>query len=100
MYEVESRANLTREQAFKVTIAVLQELHDRLTPKEVDQLAAQLPHGAGRKPGASYAAGDDGCAFRCSHAFPRRRASWQELIIISVRDLIGNVRCESQCCVT
>jgi uncharacterized protein (DUF2267 family) len=44
LYEVESRANLTREQAFEVTIAVLQELHDRLTPKEADQVAAQLPH--------------------------------------------------------
>lgn len=44
LYEVESLANLTREQAFKVTIAVLQELHDRLTPKEADHLAAQLPH--------------------------------------------------------
>ncbi len=43
LYEVESRANLSREQAFKVTIAVLQELHDRLTPKEANQLAAQLP---------------------------------------------------------
>jgi len=42
LYEVESHANLAREQAFKVTIAVLQELHDRLTPKEADQLAAPV----------------------------------------------------------
>jgi len=44
LYEVESREIVAREQAFEVTIAVLQELHDRLTPKEADQLAARLPH--------------------------------------------------------
>lgn len=42
LHEVESHANLAKEQAFKVTIAVLQELHDRLTPKEADQLAAPV----------------------------------------------------------
>jgi uncharacterized protein (DUF2267 family) len=41
--EIETRAELDRQQAFKVAIAVLQELHDRLTPKEADDLAAQLP---------------------------------------------------------
>ncbi len=41
--EVENRAELTRDQAFNVTIAVLQELHDRLTQKEANDLAAQLP---------------------------------------------------------
>lgn len=41
--EVETRAEMTRLQAFKVVIAVLQELHDRLTPREADDLAAQLP---------------------------------------------------------
>ncbi len=43
LHEVERRSQLNREQAFKVTIAVLQELHDRLSPKEADDLAAQLP---------------------------------------------------------
>jgi uncharacterized protein (DUF2267 family) len=41
--EIETRAELDREHAFKVAIAVLQELHDRLTPKEADHFAAQLP---------------------------------------------------------
>lgn len=41
--EVEGLARLGTEQAFGVTIAVLQELHDRLTRREADQLAAQLP---------------------------------------------------------
>lgn len=41
--EIEMRAELTRDQAFLVAIAVLQELHDRLTAKEADDLAAQLP---------------------------------------------------------
>ncbi len=41
--EVETRAELTRDQAFNVTVAVLQELHDRLSPKEADDMAAQLP---------------------------------------------------------
>jgi uncharacterized protein (DUF2267 family) len=41
--EVEGRAHLTREQASKVAIAVLQDLHDRLSPSEADDLAAQLP---------------------------------------------------------
>lgn len=43
LQEVEARAELTREQAFKVMAAALQELHDRLSPKEADDLAAQLP---------------------------------------------------------
>ena len=43
LHEVEIRAELTRAQAFNVAIAVLQELHDRLSPKEADDLAAQLP---------------------------------------------------------
>jgi uncharacterized protein (DUF2267 family) len=43
LHEVETRAELTRDQAFNVAIAVLQELHDRLSPKEADDLAAQLP---------------------------------------------------------
>ncbi len=41
--EVEARTDLTRDQAYKVAIAVLQELHDRLNPTEADHLAAQLP---------------------------------------------------------
>jgi uncharacterized protein (DUF2267 family) len=41
--EVEARAGLNREQAYKVTLAVFQELHDRLSPREADDLAAQLP---------------------------------------------------------
>jgi len=41
--EIETRADLTREQAYKVAVAVFQELHDRLSPKEADHLAAQLP---------------------------------------------------------
>ncbi len=43
LHELETRAELTREQAFNVTIAVLQELHDRLTAREADDMAAQLP---------------------------------------------------------
>ncbi len=43
LHEIETRAELTRDQSFNVTIAVLQELHDRLTAKEADDLAAQLP---------------------------------------------------------
>jgi len=41
--ELETRAELTRDQAFNVAMAVLQELHDRLTAREADDLAAQLP---------------------------------------------------------
>jgi uncharacterized protein (DUF2267 family) len=41
--EVEARSGLTRDKAYKVATAVLQELHDRLSPKEADDLAAQLP---------------------------------------------------------
>jgi uncharacterized protein (DUF2267 family) len=44
LHEVERRAQLSPEQALNVTTAVLQELHDRLSPKEADDLAAQLPH--------------------------------------------------------
>jgi uncharacterized protein (DUF2267 family) len=43
LHELETRTDLTRDQAFKVTIAVLQELHDRLSPREADDVAAQLP---------------------------------------------------------
>jgi len=43
LHEVQSRGHLTRDQAYAVSIAVLQELHDRLSPKEADDLAAQLP---------------------------------------------------------
>lgn len=43
LHELETRAELTREQAFKVAVAVLQELHDRLSAKEANDLAAQLP---------------------------------------------------------
>jgi uncharacterized protein (DUF2267 family) len=41
--EIETRSGLPRDQAYKVAIAVFQELHDRLSPKEADDLAAQLP---------------------------------------------------------
>jgi len=41
--EIENRTNLPRDKAFNIAIAVLQELHDRLSPKEADDLAAQLP---------------------------------------------------------
>jgi uncharacterized protein (DUF2267 family) len=41
--ELETRADLTRDKAFNVAVAVLQELHDRLSPKEANDLAAQLP---------------------------------------------------------
>ncbi|HYB92403.1 MAG TPA: DUF2267 domain-containing protein [Candidatus Binataceae bacterium] len=41
--EIEVRGDLTRDQAYKVAVAVLQELHDRLSSKEADHLAAQLP---------------------------------------------------------
>lgn len=41
--ELETRTGLTRDRAFEVAVAVLQELHDRLSAKEADDLAAQLP---------------------------------------------------------
>jgi uncharacterized protein (DUF2267 family) len=41
--EIEARTGLSRDKAFNVAIAVLQELHDRLSPKEANDLAAQLP---------------------------------------------------------
>ncbi len=41
--EVETRSGLDRERAYKVMLAALQELHDRLSPKEADDLGAQLP---------------------------------------------------------
>jgi len=41
--EVETRARMTRDQAYKVVQATFQELHDRLSPKEADDLSAQLP---------------------------------------------------------
>lgn len=44
LHEVETLSGLTREQSYKVTMATLQELHDRLSAKEADHLAAQLPH--------------------------------------------------------
>ena len=44
LHEVETLSGLTREQSFNVTTATLQELHDRLSPKEANDLAAQLPH--------------------------------------------------------
>ena len=43
LHELETRADLTRAQAFTITIAVLQELHDRLNEHEANDLAAQLP---------------------------------------------------------
>jgi len=43
LHEIEIRTGLGREQAFQVAIAILQELHDRLSPKEAEDLAAQLP---------------------------------------------------------
>jgi uncharacterized protein (DUF2267 family) len=43
LHEIEIRTGLGREQAFQVAITILQELHDRLTPKEAEDLAAQLP---------------------------------------------------------
>jgi uncharacterized protein (DUF2267 family) len=41
--EIETRSGLQRDQAYKAAIAVFQELHDRLSPKEANDLAAQLP---------------------------------------------------------
>jgi uncharacterized protein (DUF2267 family) len=41
--EVEARLGVPKDEAEKVTQAVLRELHDRLTPKESDDLGAQLP---------------------------------------------------------
>ncbi len=41
--ELEVHTGLPRDKAFNVAIAVLQELHDRLTSQEADDLAAQLP---------------------------------------------------------
>lgn len=43
LHEIEIRTDLSRDKAFEVAIAVLQDLHDRLTPKEANDLAAQLP---------------------------------------------------------
>lgn len=43
LHEIEVRTELPRDKAFEAAIAVLQELHDRLTPKEANDLAAQLP---------------------------------------------------------
>ncbi len=43
LHEIEIRTGLGREQAFQVAITILQELHDRLAPKEAEDLAAQLP---------------------------------------------------------
>ena len=41
--EVEARLGVPKDEAEKVIQAVLHELHDRLTPKEADDLGAQLP---------------------------------------------------------
>lgn len=41
--EVEARLGVPKDEAEKVANAVLRELHDRLTPKEADDLGAQLP---------------------------------------------------------
>lgn len=43
LLEVEARVGLDHDHAYRMMMAVLQELHDRLTPKEADDLAAQLP---------------------------------------------------------
>ncbi len=43
LHEIETRSGLAREQAYKVMLATMQELHDRLSPKEADDLGAQLP---------------------------------------------------------
>ncbi len=43
LFELEARTGLDRDHAHRMMLAVLQELHDRLTPKEADDLAAQLP---------------------------------------------------------
>jgi len=43
LHEIEIRTGLGREQAFQVAMAIFQELHDRLSPKEAEDLAAQLP---------------------------------------------------------
>ncbi len=59
LHEVAQRAHLSREQALNVTIAVLQELHDRLSSKEADDLAAQLPHDFKRQWHAYDAPGRD-----------------------------------------
>lgn len=40
--EIESCSGLSRDQAYKVMLAAMQELHDRLSPKEADDLGAQL----------------------------------------------------------
>ncbi len=43
LHEVEVRLGASKETAKNVTVAVFQELHDRLNPKEADDVAAQLP---------------------------------------------------------
>jgi uncharacterized protein (DUF2267 family) len=43
LHEIEMRTGLPRDKAFNAAIAVLQELHDRLSSKEADDVAAQLP---------------------------------------------------------
>jgi uncharacterized protein (DUF2267 family) len=43
LHEIEMRSGLDRERAYKVMLAGLQELHDRLSPNEADDLGAQLP---------------------------------------------------------
>jgi uncharacterized protein (DUF2267 family) len=43
LLELETHAKLTREQALKVTVVLLQELHDRLSAEEADDLASELP---------------------------------------------------------
>jgi uncharacterized protein (DUF2267 family) len=41
--EIATRLKIAKQQAEAVSTAVLQELHDRLSPKETNDIAAQLP---------------------------------------------------------
>jgi uncharacterized protein (DUF2267 family) len=41
--EIEARLGVPKDEAEKITHAVLRELHNRLTQKEADDLGAQLP---------------------------------------------------------
>ncbi len=43
LHEIETRAGLTRDQSYRTAVAVLQELHDRLSSKEANDLGAQMP---------------------------------------------------------
>ncbi len=44
-YEIASRLKMSKERAEEVATAVMRELHDRLTPREANDFAAQLPGG-------------------------------------------------------